>query len=260
MSREKRSPAVRHSAQSLEKALDLLEYLGQSGAPRGARYIAEETDIPKSTVERILEVLVRRGYAKKEDGKYKLWTGAVPLAERFLSSDALFRNAEDIMKELVKTSMETVSLYIRQGFKRILVYRVESPHPLRFFTKVGVKLPLYLGASGMVLCTGVDEEELNSYFTEIAPVTLADGKLLSKEDLMQRVRETAQKGFAIGVNERYEGLTSLAAPVWTDKNGMVAAMNIVGPSYRMDKRDLDTMAIELQYAAKELANRVDLGR
>ncbi|HUX41672.1 MAG TPA: IclR family transcriptional regulator [Rectinemataceae bacterium] len=240
------------SVRSLEKALDLLDYLEKTGSPRGVRAIEMDTGIPKATAQRLLEVLESKGFVRKHEGKYALWVGALHLARSFKASDGLTRSALPIMRALVESSEETCSLYVRQGLERILVERVESPHPLRFQTPIGERLPLHIGASGLVLCAGMPDAELGEYISTLEAVRLADGTLLSQELLAERIRSVRHDGFAIGVGERLEGMSSVAAPVDTKDKGIIAAINIAGPSTRMDAQKLERLSIELRGAAREL--------
>lgn len=143
---------------------------------------------------------------------------------------------------------------MRQGLERILVERVEGPRPLRFQTAIGERLPLHIGASGLVLCAGMGEEELASYVADLAPVRLADGAVETPEHLMERIAAVRREGYAIGVGERLEGMSSVAAGVDTKDKGIIAAINIAGPSMRMDAAKLEGLSIELRGAARELAD------
>lgn len=241
------------SVRSLEKALDLLDYLERAGIPTGVRAIETETGIPKATAQRLLDVLETRGFVRKHNGKYSLWVGSVHLARSFLKGDGLTQVAQPILKALTEVSDETVSLYVRQGMDRIMIQRVESPHPLRFQTSVGERLPLHRGASGLVLCSKMPDEELESLFSALWPFKLADGTLITRETFFERIRSVRERGYAIGISERYEGVTSVAAPVDTKDRGIIAAISIAGPSYRMGQEKLDRLALEIRGAARELS-------
>ncbi|HUX38230.1 MAG TPA: IclR family transcriptional regulator [Rectinemataceae bacterium] len=253
------APAARgaerkNSISSLEKALDILDYLERTGSPRGVRAIETDTGIPKATAQRLLEVLESRGFVRKHNGKYALWVGTVHLARSFRASDGLTRNALPVMRALMELSEETCSLYVRQGLERILVERVESPHPLRFRTPIGERLPLHIGASGLVLCAAMPDPELDAYISSLEVVRLAEGTVLSPEALLERIRAVRRDGFAIGVGERLEGVSSVAAPVDTRDQGIIAAINVAGPSTRLDAQKLERLSIEIRGAARELSD------
>lgn len=248
---------VTGSVRSLERALDLLEVLERLRTPSGARALEAATGIPKATAQRLLDVLERRGYVQKERGRYFLAAGLVRLARGFLAGDSLASVALPALQQLTALSGETCGLYVRQGFNRILVQRVESPHPLRQHTAIGERLPLHIGASGQVLCGGMPDALLRQYLGAIPSVRLASGKLLSKKELWARSQQARSRGFAIGVDERWDGVSSVAAPVVQHSKGVVAAINIAGPSSRMPVKKLEQLSLEVRRAAGEISEKLD---
>jgi IclR family transcriptional regulator, acetate operon repressor len=245
------------SVRSLERALDLLEALEKLRGPSGVRALEASTGIPKATAQRLLDVLERRGYVQKERGRYALAVGAVRLARGFLAGDSLTTAALPVLQELSSLSGETCGVYVRQGFDRILVQRVESLHPLKFHTPVGERLPLHIGASGHILCAAMPDAVLREFIDGLGPVRLASGKRLSKKDLWARVQQARQCGYAIGVGERWDGVSSVAAPVIHREKGIVAAINIAGPSSRMPAEKLERLSIDLRGAARAIADRLE---
>ncbi len=244
------------SVRSLERAFDLLERLERLRAPSGVRALESATGIPKATAQRLLDVLERRGYVQKDRGRYFLAAGVVRLARGFLAGDSLATIALPVLQELTALSGETCSLYIRQGFDRIIVQRVESPHPLRQHTAIGERLPLHIGGSGQVLCGGMPETLLRQYLEALSPVRLASGKSLSKKELWARCQQAQLRGYAIGVDERWDGVSSVAAPVVQKDKGVVAAINIAGPTSRMPVEKLEQLSLEVRRAAREISEKL----
>ncbi len=242
---------------SLERALDLLEALEKLRSPAGVRALEASTSIPKATAQRLLDVLEKRGYAQKERGRYSVGAATVRLARSFLTSDSLATIALPILQQLTALSGETCSLYIRQGFDRLIVQRVESPHPLRQHTAIGERLPLHIGASGQILCAGMPDDLLRRYLESLPAVRLASGKLLSKKELWVRAQQARLRGYAIGVDERWDGVSSVAAPVWQKTKGLVAAINIAGPTSRMPVPKLEQLSLEARRAAHEISEKLD---
>ncbi len=245
------------SVRSLERALDLLEKLETLRAPSGVRALEAITGIPKATAQRLLDVLGRRGYVQKERGKYYLAAGTVRLARGFLAGDSLASVALPVLQQLTALSGETCSLYIRQGFDRIIVQRVESPHPLRQHTPIGERLPLHIGASGQILCGGMPDDLLREYLGALPRVRLASGKPMSRKELRARAERARMRGYAIGVDERWDGVSSVAAPVIHKDRGVVAAINIAGPSSRMPVEKLEQLSLEVRRAARTISEKLD---
>jgi IclR family acetate operon transcriptional repressor len=241
---------------SLERALDLMETLGRLRTPTGVRALEEATGIPKATVQRLLDVLERRGYTQKERGRYFLAVGIVRLARGFLAGDSLASVAVPVLQELTALSGETCGLYIRQGFDRILVQRVESPHPLRHHTPIGERLPLHVGASGHVLCAGMPDDLLRRYLEILGPTRLASGEELGKKDLLARILQARRQGYAVRFDERFAGIGSVAAPVLRAGTEVIAAINIAGPSSRLSVEKMNQLAPEVTRAAREISQKL----
>lgn len=262
---ERRSPSPRKAAprqapgsvRSLERALDLLEALERLRAPTGVRALEEITRIPKATAQRLLDVLERRGYTQKQQGRYGLAVGTVRLARGFLAGDRLAAIAQPVLQQLTALSGETASLYVRQGFERILLQRVESPHPLRHHTPVGERLPLHLGASGQVLCGGMPDDQLRHYLESLGPVRLASGRPLGRKELWARCQQARERGYAIGVGERFDGVSSVAAPVARPGIGVVSALTVSGPSSRLSLPQMEQLSLAVRRAAAEIAEQLD---
>lgn len=249
-------PAAGASVRSLERALDLLEALDRLRVPTGVRALEAATRIPKATAQRLLDVLERRGYAQKDRGRYSLAVGVVRLARGFLAGDKLAAAALPVLQQLTGLSGETCGLYIRQGFDRILVQRVESPHPLRHHTPIGERLPLHLGASGHVLCAGMPEDSLQRFVEGLEAIRLASGRLLGKKEFLACIRQAGLQGYAMGVDERFAGIGSVAAPVFGAEREVVAAINVAGPSVRLPAEKLKQLAPEVCRAASEISRKI----
>ncbi len=257
VSRHAIPPAVAGSVRSLERALDLMEALERLRAPAGVRALEEITRIPKATAQRLLDVLERRGYAQKDRGRYALAAGTVRLARGFLAGDSLATAALPVLQQLTALSGETCGLYIRQGVDRILVQRVESPHPLRHHTPIGERLPLHVGASGHVLCAGMPDDLLHRFVEGLGPVRLASGRLVGKKEFLARIRQVRLQGYAVGVDERFAGIGSVAAPILGGGTGVVAAINIAGPTSRIPAGKLAQLAPEVVRAASEISQKLE---
>lgn len=242
---------------SLERALDLMEALERLRTPAGVRALEQITRIPKATAQRLLDVLENRGYVQKERGRYALAAGTVRLARGFLAGDNLTTITLPVLQQLTALSGETCGLYIRQGGDRILVQRVESPHPLRHHTPIGERLPLHIGASGHILCAGMPDALLHRYLEGLGPIRLASGKPLGKKELLTRIQQARLQGYAVGIDERFAGIGSVAAPILRGGKEVIAAINIAGPSGRIPAEKLKQLALEVCRAANEISQKLE---
>ncbi len=247
------APPGTASVRSVERALDLLVYLEKAGQPMGVREMARLIGIPRATVQRLFSVLEKRGFVQSARGRYRLGPAVVSLAGAFMTGDSLTRAALPVMEKLTAFSGETTSLYIRQGFDRVAVQRVLSPHPLRYTLNVGRRLPLYLGASGHALAAWMPQEELDQLLAQMGEVRTVAGEVLTREGLAERLALVRQRGFALSLEERIAGVVSIAAPVMVAGQHAVAALSVTGPSSRVTREKLDSLSLEVRRSAEEVA-------
>ncbi len=238
---------------SLERALDLLVALEKSGPSMGLSELSRATGIHKATTQRLLSVLERRGFVQRTHGRYLMGAATVSLAYAFLGGNILPTAARPILEQLTLTSGETSCLFVRQGFDRVVIQRVNSPHPLRYSLQIGQRLPLHLGASGRVLAAAMPEDELLQLLDQLQEARLVSGETLSRGELLARIDETRQAGFAVSMEERAAGVASVAVPIVAAGEGTIAALNIAGPVSRMADERVPQLVDELRQSAEEIA-------
>lgn len=241
------------SVRSVERTLDLLIALERAGQPMGVSDLGRAVGIPKATAQRLLAVLERRGFVQKEQARYQIGASIIPLARAFLTGNSLTKAALPILEELALVSGETTSLFVRQGFDRVVIQRVDSPHHLRYTIRVGQRLPLHVGASGLVLAAAMPEEALKQLLDQLGEVRLATGETLPKEMLRDKIERVRQQGFAISQGEREIGVISVAAPVVLPSRGTVAAIAVTGPPSRMTPEKVEFLVNEVRRMAQEMA-------
>lgn len=243
------------SVRLLERAIDLIECLERNRMPMGVRALEAETGISKATAQRLLDAFDRRGYVQKDRGRYSLAPATVRLARSYLAGDSLVTVAMPVLQSLSALSGETCAIYVRQGNDRILVQQVESPHPLRHNTPIGERVPLHLGASGQILCAGMPREALGAYLDTVAPAHLASGKMMRKRDLLARCERARLRGYATASDERFSGISAVAAPIVHTTKGVVAAINVAGPTSRMADR-MEQLSFDVRNAARDISEKL----
>jgi IclR family acetate operon transcriptional repressor len=247
------------SVRAVERVLDLLTALERFSRPASLTEISGATGLHKATAQRLLMTLERRGFVQKERGLYQLGLAIVPLSRAFLSGNSLVKSALPVLEELVTITGETASLYVRHAEERILIQRVESPSPLRFVLRVGERQPIYSGSTGQVLCAAMPEEQLRELLDRIGEIRLANGKTLTEEEIYARLEQVRRQGFAVSVDERLVGISSVAAPIVHPDMGVIASVVVTGPSSRLTAEKIAGLSNEVRRAARDISERYSCG-
>ncbi len=91
------------------------------------------------------------------------------------------------MKELRDSLGQAVNLIIQDGNDAIYVEKMEGVQPVRVYTAVGRRAPLYAGACPRILLSYFSEEEKRRYIEEVDLKQFADGTIVDKETIVRSV-------------------------------------------------------------------------
>lgn len=240
------------SIRAVERAFTLLDVLARSDRPLTLTELSARADMSKATVIRFLATLEQWSLTQKVHMGYQLNVGILPLAYAFLMNDSLSRAALPVLQQVALTTQETVTLYVRAGMERVVVQRVEGRTPFAHTLPVGQRLPLLLGAPGLVLAASMQAADRYALLEHHPEVMLATGQRLDRAALEARLDEVARDGYAISRSERIQQIFAVAAPVRTADHSVKAAISITAHEKRISPEQDDTLVEEVMRAARAI--------
>ncbi|HEY6722977.1 MAG TPA: IclR family transcriptional regulator [Polyangiaceae bacterium] len=214
--------------QSVQRAIDLLMYVGECGRAVGVTEVALRLGLPKTTAHRLLKTLTYRHLLEHaEDGRYRPGLGMLLLSPPALGASALTRAADPLLSALAAALGETFFLVVRRGDQVIVVHKVEGSGFLRASPNVGSAVPVHATAAGRVFL---------AFSTDLglpAPLTAYTRRTPQTAARLQRlVDQTRHERWAVSVDEWHEGLAAIAAPVFCGER-LVAAVAVACSSARL---------------------------
>lgn len=227
--------------QSLEKAIDILEYI--AAAPRPGVTLAECTGIlgfSKATTQRMLLTLTRRNmlHFDEELGVYSLGMLTAKLGAEYLSRLDMRRAALPALRDLVAESGETAHLGVLSGNDVVYIELVDSPHPIRIFSKVGDSVPAYATAVGKAILANMPGDVRQTHLPD-SLIARTPQTLHTFEDLYRDLALTRERGYAIDNSENREGIRGFAAPIFDLTGAVCAGLSLAGPKSRITTSDDD---------------------
>jgi DNA-binding IclR family transcriptional regulator len=218
---------------TLLNGLRLLEALATSPEPRGITELGEQLGLVKSNVHRLLEALASKGYVRQDpaSGRYactlKIWEFATLVYERFDVAAV----ARPHIAELAQRTKETVHLSVLDEGEVVFLDKIDSPQPVRAYSRIGGRAPAYCAATGKALLAFAPRDVIDMVSRRLkrhTPRTITDPQALERELL--RVRDI---GYAVNRGEWRESVGGIAAPIFGPSRQVVAAVGISGPVERL---------------------------
>lgn len=262
---QKRSYPMINEAKELQKvnlssvsnALRILDCFSIVKPERRVSELASELNIGKSTVSRLLSTLASQGYVRKdiETQKYSLGFKVLSLYGILISHLEILKEARPIMEKLSEVTLESIQIAELEDSQIIYIDQIQSKHPVHILAHIGRINPIHCTSSGKLLLAYQNEETikklLSTEFLSYTPHTITDPNILLEELSLIR-----REGFCISTNEFVEGVISLSAPIRDYKKNVIAAISIVGPTQRIDGKNVFKYLEKLLSSAKEISKNL----
>ncbi len=243
----------------LERTLGILELLSQHGEGMELAAMADQLNIPRSAVHRLLADLVRLGYVRQArgHGDYLLTTKLVSMGLSYLSNSGIVDIAQPLLNHLAERSGELVRLSVVDGERLTWVARAQGARQgLRYDPDMGSDARLSCSSSGWALLSTFNDDDalamvakqglgLPEQFGPAAPTTL--------QAVLEAVRATRERGYSRTVDTYSLGLSAMSAPVRFAGQPAMGVITIAGPTVRFTDERMDALAPELLSTASQLA-------
>ena len=219
------------TVQSVERAFAVLQSL--TTGPAGVSDIADRTELPKSTVARLLTTLTELGAVEQSDAlsTYSLGELLIELSSAASPGRNLVAVARPHLAELVDEIGEAAGLGVLDGLDVYYLDQVDGDHEVQVRDWTGESVDAHVVSSGLVLIAAAPAEIRNELLqTPLEAWT--EHSVIEPALIEHRLEEVHRAGFAWVYEEMSEGLNSVAAPVVNPAGTVIAAVHAHGPSYR----------------------------
>lgn len=214
---------------AVKRALQILEVFEIGDQHLTLAELSRRTGLHNTTVLRLARTLAQSGYmVQKEEGTWRLGAAAGWLGARYQAGFDINDVVEPTLRQLSSETKESASFYVREGDVRSCISRIEGPQSVRHHVRIGMRLPLNLGAPGKVILafSGIGGDEY------------------------EKIR---RRGYHMSMGERDPEVSSVAAPVFGLNWRLLGSMCISGPTARLSKSKLQVHAKTVMNAANQLS-------
>ena len=127
----------------LEKALDILEYIGASETAVSLPELQTNLGLAQASCYRIAATLVQRGWLEKCSGnRYEIAAGVIPVAEKARFRLAKYRHLQPVMNRLADQIGFSAKFSVRDGDEFVNVCSAQCRTGLLSFSRPGFRTSL----------------------------------------------------------------------------------------------------------------------
>jgi DNA-binding IclR family transcriptional regulator len=216
--------------------------------------ISAKTGIPRSSVYRILQTLV------KEDMVIAIPRQGFRISLKFASigfsgmgQKTLLEVAIPLMRRLSVNTHEAVFLQVISGNKRVCLCRFDGDYPISWRLKVGESGLLFIGSAGKVLGAGLSDKDVERITEEY----IKEGKIAKEEkaSILEEIKEVRQQGYALSIGLK-PGVASIGVPIKDIMGLTQASLSLSTVIERMTEKNKKNYLDLLLKVANEIQSQI----
>ena len=216
--------------QSLVRSMEVLEILGSEPRAFSLIEISQAAQLPPSTVHRVLQTFCSQGYVVKEESThlYKLGPALVALGISASRQVDLRRAVMPRLRDLTALIGEDSYMVIRNGFKGLIMDKVEGPSQLKVVEHFGYEQDLHVGGIRKSLLAYSPEEFIEQYCEYYAK----KHGVVDTRDMIESLEKVREDGVSITTGEYIKEGIGVGCPVFDGHGDVVASVGDIMPVSR----------------------------
>src|SRR6266436_7256473 len=250
-------PKRNYDITSLQRGLRLLQLFSESARGLTAKQVAVSSRLPVSTVHRFLANLVSTGFLNcSGDGVYHLGIACFSIGQAALGQLDIRRLSLPYLQQLNQNTRETIHLTVRHALSAVYVEKLDSPEPLRIYSRIGAAVPLHCTGVGKVMLAYMPPDKLSAILPQLEFRRLTENSIGNLQELQTHLQKVRKNGYACDLEENEPHIRCIAAPIWDHTGAVNASVSITGPAVRMSVTRLRQLAPLIQAVSKRISKEM----
>lgn len=238
--------------------LKLLEFFAQRQRPATLAEISKELSWPRSSTFNLISTLAEKGYLYEPQprGGYYPSPRWLAMAQSVSKAEPLPESALQLVFELAKETGETTAIAAPAGTHVIFIHAIESEAPIRYFARVGHRLPIHATSSGRAILAQYTPAERQALYRKISFERYSQSTPASIDMVEAELRRSAARGYHFSDGDFSRDLVGVALPL--PINNRRLSIVVAGPRFRCLDR-VSEIAGLLQQALERFRTELGLG-
>jgi DNA-binding IclR family transcriptional regulator len=243
---------------SLDRAVAVLEMLGESDTALSLAEVCQRLRLHKSTAHRSLMVLERSALIERTpENRYRLGLKLYELGNRAVEQVDLRTRVHPYFRRLAAQVGETVHLSVLQKTSIVYLDKVEPNRRVCVSSKTGTSNPVYCTSMGKAMLAFQPPDVIEQIISKIRFVRYTRKTITSREALLKALERVRRRGYAIDDQEIEVGVRCIGAPIFDEKHQAIAAVSVSGPASRITAPTMPEIAEHLLRCCRDIS--VSLG-
>lgn len=245
----------RAGIQSLGRAFAILEEVARHRDGIGLADLSKRVGLHNSTTFHLVKTMVSLGYIRqeKDSKRYRVGRPLFALAASSLDEIEMVNVATPILEDLARETGESSHFAVRMGDAVVVIARTSGPGAFQLTDRVGVVRPAHCTALGKIVLASLRPDQLERFLQRVELKPSTEKSITEAKVLLREIAEVRRNGIAFDDGEFNIEVRCVAVAVKDFTGGIIGALGISGPIWRLSLQALQSRAKILQAAADRLS-------
>lgn len=247
----------KENVKTLEKALIIMEKLGEVREPLGVNELSRLCSVNAATACRILKTLKSRGWVYQDKNERYIVGYRLSLASEKHNFHLMIKEVSYyVMSRLSAQASQAMNLVVRENEKCYILQQSRTDRIVDYVPPIGTILPIYASASGKVLLSELSDDKRREILNmnELRPLTA--NTITDIDVLLSELEKVRQSGFAVDAHETQENGFCVSVPLRSKEGDIIAALSFAGIIGNVTDDDIERYVQMLKAASSEITERI----
>ncbi|MHA6690975.1 IclR family transcriptional regulator [Devosia sp. A449] len=249
-----KGPVRSSGVQSVERAMSLLEVLGEDEEGYRLTDLAHRTGLSPSTVHRLLTSLEKRKFVQfdQSDGMWHVGRMAFSVGSAFVRQRNFVAPALPFLRRLRDQTRETANLGVVDEGELVVLTQIESREIMRAITRVGGRAPMITSGMGKAILATYSPADVSAIVSSQGMRKSTANSITRASDLRTELTTIRQQGYSVDDQEFVTGLRCIAAVVYNHQGEALCAISVSGLAQRLTTDRIPAIGQLLADTAREM--------
>lgn len=243
--------------QTLDRALDLISYMGETSAPMTIAEISAMLQVTRTTAYSMMNSLMQRGFIEKDPitGKYFLGYKLYQLGDIYCRQYTFIFVAERFLNELSGKWRVRVNISIfKPPMTSLILFTRDGDMIPRL--NFGRLCPAYACSSGKCMLAFMPEDVAKPLIEQIEFRKFTPNTIETPEALYEELRDIREKGYSTDRDELVLQNRCVGAPIRNMQGDVFAALSLSGIPRELFDNKLDEISEDIIVAANHISQNL----
>lgn len=194
--------------------------------------LAEELDMPRSTLHAYLKTMVQNEYLVRDELRYRLSFKFLGHGSKIRSENDLYRVGKPALRQMADRTDEIAWIVVEEYGMGVYLDKAMGELAVQPYGKTGSRVHLHNIAAGKAILSRLSETRVREIAETHGLPASTDHTITDVETLLAELSDISERGVAFADEESIEGFRAVASPV-CPQGELHGSIVVSGPKNRL---------------------------